>query len=490
MMSENTTNILIDVRHKMPQPQGAPTIVCDNNDYTITFQFDEHWDGYRTKTATFLWVENGVIKTHKAPFTNEAVAVPRLRATTQLLVGVQAGDIRTTTPARIPCRSSSDITQNDETEKLTQNEYDLIMEMVNSGMFDGVTPHIGENENWFLGETDTGRPSRGRPGDAAEANAAAERAATSAFEADQAAGAAQEAATKAEDDADRAGAAAEKAETKVESVYERNNRKAVSLWVGTMAEYEAIETKENNRLYLITDDPNNLEDICERLLALEMHHRIKVYADLGDLGFLALPVTLRALVDAMPNHSVLQFSVSPTIRNDGSLENMYVSDWGNDLCGLATVSRGQSQQEVTMQVVADSENEDGPLMACGYYDYDANKPYWYSTRDHLLKTYTSLKQMGISGFPVPLAYVLNKMPPNSMLQIDARHLTAGYEGYGDQAISDWNCPITNGVATIRKGENEHRVTMQVFYGSSTATGASMALGNYASSEGVVNWREI
>lgn len=31
---------------------------------------------------------------------------------------------------------------------------------------DGVTPHIGENGNWYLGETDTGKSSRGEQGEA------------------------------------------------------------------------------------------------------------------------------------------------------------------------------------------------------------------------------------------------------------------------------------------------------------------------------------
>ena len=29
----------------------------------------------------------------------------------------------------------------------------------------GITPHIGENGNWYLGGTDTGKPSRGEKGD-------------------------------------------------------------------------------------------------------------------------------------------------------------------------------------------------------------------------------------------------------------------------------------------------------------------------------------
>lgn len=33
---------------------------------------------------------------------------------------------------------------------------------------DGITPHIGDNGNWYLGETDTGKPSRGETGPAGE----------------------------------------------------------------------------------------------------------------------------------------------------------------------------------------------------------------------------------------------------------------------------------------------------------------------------------
>ena len=33
---------------------------------------------------------------------------------------------------------------------------------------DGITPHIGENGNWYIGETDTQKPSRGEKGDKGE----------------------------------------------------------------------------------------------------------------------------------------------------------------------------------------------------------------------------------------------------------------------------------------------------------------------------------
>ena len=37
-----------------------------------------------------------------------------------------------------------------------------------SGEFDGITPTIGDNGNWYLGATDTGKPSRGEKGDTGE----------------------------------------------------------------------------------------------------------------------------------------------------------------------------------------------------------------------------------------------------------------------------------------------------------------------------------
>lgn len=37
---------------------------------------------------------------------------------------------------------------------------------------DGITPHIGDNGNWYIGSTDTGKPSRGEKGDTGEPGAA------------------------------------------------------------------------------------------------------------------------------------------------------------------------------------------------------------------------------------------------------------------------------------------------------------------------------
>lgn len=48
------------------------------------------------------------------------------------------------------------------------NDVDKIKTSAENGEFngsDGVTPTIGENGNWFIGEIDTGKPSRGEKGE-------------------------------------------------------------------------------------------------------------------------------------------------------------------------------------------------------------------------------------------------------------------------------------------------------------------------------------
>lgn len=46
---------------------------------------------------------------------------------------------------------------------------------------DGVTPHIGDNGNWYIGSTDTGKPSRGEKGDTGEKGDKGETGATGAI---------------------------------------------------------------------------------------------------------------------------------------------------------------------------------------------------------------------------------------------------------------------------------------------------------------------
>ena len=78
------------------------SIVCGNSDYQIQFVFDSEWDAHELKTARFLYNSHAV----DVPFEGDTVAVPILRNTVLLSVGVLAGDLQTTTAATIPCIKS------------------------------------------------------------------------------------------------------------------------------------------------------------------------------------------------------------------------------------------------------------------------------------------------------------------------------------------------------------------------------------------------
>lgn len=77
-------------------------IVCGNNDYMIEFAFDAEWDGYDEKTARFIW--NGQYQDVK--FVGTACYVPIVTHTSELRVGVYAGELSTTTSATISCQKS------------------------------------------------------------------------------------------------------------------------------------------------------------------------------------------------------------------------------------------------------------------------------------------------------------------------------------------------------------------------------------------------
>lgn len=91
------------------------------------------------------------------------------------MVGVFAGDLQTTTPATIRCVKSI-LDYDGLPEEPSSDVYAQLIEMINSGQIkgdtgpqgpkgdmgaDGKTPHIGDNGNWYIGDIDTGKPSRG-----------------------------------------------------------------------------------------------------------------------------------------------------------------------------------------------------------------------------------------------------------------------------------------------------------------------------------------
>ena len=98
--------IKINIADKRPTVIGSPVIVCGNSDYSIEFAFDAEWANASAKTARFVYVKSGAVKYQDVEFTGNTAPVPVLAGIKEVQVGVYAGELRTTTPARIPCEFS------------------------------------------------------------------------------------------------------------------------------------------------------------------------------------------------------------------------------------------------------------------------------------------------------------------------------------------------------------------------------------------------
>lgn len=135
-------------------------VVCGNSDYSVRFDFDGEWDANGLKTAIFKW--NGQYE--EIPFTGTECPIPVISETTMLKVGVFAGDIRTTTDAILNAKKSALCGKGVHHEP-PEDIYNKLVKMIEDGMLQGeagITPNIGENGNWFIGDEDTGVCAEGK----------------------------------------------------------------------------------------------------------------------------------------------------------------------------------------------------------------------------------------------------------------------------------------------------------------------------------------
>lgn len=130
-------------------------IVCGNSDYVIEFAFDGEWNGHNTKTARFI--SNGSYE--DVVFAGNTVAVPTLMNTTLVSVGVFSGDLKTSTPAVIPCEKSI-LCEGGIPSNPTDDVYDQIIDLINNTKLqgtDGVSPTISvtkASDGYYLTITD------------------------------------------------------------------------------------------------------------------------------------------------------------------------------------------------------------------------------------------------------------------------------------------------------------------------------------------------
>lgn len=124
-------NISINVKNKIATVVGSPVIVCGNSDYRLALTFDAEWADQPVKTARFIYVKDGEVKSADVVFNGNEATVPVLTGTREVFVGIYAGNLRTTTPARIPCQQSIRC-MDGAPEDPTPSQYDQIIALLNN----------------------------------------------------------------------------------------------------------------------------------------------------------------------------------------------------------------------------------------------------------------------------------------------------------------------------------------------------------------------
>jgi hypothetical protein len=100
------TDIRITVTNKIAVAPAGTKIVCGNSDYRLIFDFDSRWAAEKTKTVRFVWNSKGRTYHKDVPMDGDTLNMPVISNTLAVLVGVYAGNLRTTTPVKIHCEPS------------------------------------------------------------------------------------------------------------------------------------------------------------------------------------------------------------------------------------------------------------------------------------------------------------------------------------------------------------------------------------------------
>lgn len=91
--------IVIKVVDKVPIVVSGPQyVVCDNSDYTVVWQLDEEWAQFEHRTMQVNY-KDGTYE--RVLFTGDSCTLPAIPVSGPVHVGLFAGDIHTTRPARL-----------------------------------------------------------------------------------------------------------------------------------------------------------------------------------------------------------------------------------------------------------------------------------------------------------------------------------------------------------------------------------------------------
>lgn len=100
--------IRVNVKNRVATANGDSRIINGNSDYIIEFDFDAEWADLNNKIGIFAYNDAAAHKWayQTVMFSGNTCTVPILRDIHCVYVGVTAGNVRVTTPAKVQCRLS------------------------------------------------------------------------------------------------------------------------------------------------------------------------------------------------------------------------------------------------------------------------------------------------------------------------------------------------------------------------------------------------
>lgn len=135
----------IIIRNKTASAVNPPCIVCGNSDYNVKFDFDDEWQAHNNKIGVFAYNRCGEWQSEKVLFEGDTCPVPALHGVRSVWIGVTAGDVRTSTPADVPCRmGATDFS--DTTEKPSADIWGQILDKLDELQTE--IDEIKEGEVW------------------------------------------------------------------------------------------------------------------------------------------------------------------------------------------------------------------------------------------------------------------------------------------------------------------------------------------------------
>ena len=97
--------INVTVRNRIATAQRWQCIICGNSDSIVDFDLDDEWNDMPNKVAVFVTNTRGNIRHERVLFDGSTCGIPVLRGVNMVDIGIEAGDIRTTTPAHVKCEA-------------------------------------------------------------------------------------------------------------------------------------------------------------------------------------------------------------------------------------------------------------------------------------------------------------------------------------------------------------------------------------------------